>query len=177
MTGLHLEKNGGQGRNRTTDTRIFSRGKDRLRLYISKGYRGVRCLICITMQDCAQLIHAKLTHTSYIRQRFFAAEKTTPHDSSEFGHIFVRPKGLEFKHTKSRVGGAANDLIRENIRTTAMDSTSVVAASWWSAFRFRTRGRSAASDHFWRRYQLLQVATETGTGRCSSFCARNHTNC
>ena len=52
---------GGQGRNRTTDTRIFSREQDRLGLYISKSYRGVGCSICSTMQDCAQLVHAKLT--------------------------------------------------------------------------------------------------------------------
>ena len=25
-------------------------------------YWDVRCLICITVQDCAQLIHAKLAH-------------------------------------------------------------------------------------------------------------------
>ena len=53
----------GQGRNRTTDTRIFSRQLDRLGLCISMSYRGVRCPICITMQDCAQPIHAKLTRT------------------------------------------------------------------------------------------------------------------
>ncbi len=46
----------------TTDTRIFSRELDRLRPYISMSYRGVRCPICSTMQDCAQLVHAKLTH-------------------------------------------------------------------------------------------------------------------
>jgi hypothetical protein len=44
------------------DTRIFSRELVRLRLYISKSYRGVRCPICMTMQDDAELVHANLTH-------------------------------------------------------------------------------------------------------------------
>jgi hypothetical protein len=47
--------------NRTADTRIFSRELDRLWLYFSVSYRGVRCPICNKMQDCAQLVHAKLT--------------------------------------------------------------------------------------------------------------------
>jgi len=47
---------------RIENTRIFSRVQDRSRLYISKSYRGVRCPICRTMQHCAQLVHAKLTH-------------------------------------------------------------------------------------------------------------------
>ena len=42
--------------------RLFSRAQDRLRPYISKSYRGARCAICITMQDSAQLVHAKFTH-------------------------------------------------------------------------------------------------------------------
>ena len=45
----------------TTDTRIFSRVMDRLRLYISKSYRGVRCPICTTMHNDAELVHAKFT--------------------------------------------------------------------------------------------------------------------
>ena len=45
-----------------TDTRIFSRAPDRFWSYISSSYQGVRCLICSTMHDCAQLVHAKLTH-------------------------------------------------------------------------------------------------------------------
>jgi hypothetical protein len=32
------------------------------RLYISMTYRDARCLICITMHNCAGLIHAKFTH-------------------------------------------------------------------------------------------------------------------
>jgi hypothetical protein len=47
--------------NRTTDTRIFSRAEDCFWLDISISYRGVRCPVCRTMQDFAQLIHAKLT--------------------------------------------------------------------------------------------------------------------
>ncbi len=42
-----------------------SRELDRLRIYISKSYRGVRFSICITVHDHAQLIHAKLTHCIY----------------------------------------------------------------------------------------------------------------
>ena len=45
-----------------TDTRIFSRELDCLRRYISKSYRGVRCPICSTMQDDAELVHAEFTH-------------------------------------------------------------------------------------------------------------------
>ena len=52
---------GGQGRNRTTDTRIFSRVTDRVRLDISMSYRGACCPICMTMQDDAQLVHANFT--------------------------------------------------------------------------------------------------------------------
>ncbi len=90
-----FEKNGGQGRtdsqsesgrrsrpkgenrpksiriNRSADTRIFSREQDRLRLYISKSCRGVRCLICSTVHNRAQLIHAKLTlKISYVERPF-----------------------------------------------------------------------------------------------------------
>jgi len=43
------------------DTRIFSRDLDRLRLYISESYRGVRCPICSTAHDDARLIHSNLT--------------------------------------------------------------------------------------------------------------------
>ena len=55
----------GQVVNRTTDTRIFSRVVDSLRLYFSKSYRGVRCVNCSTRQDCAGLIHAKLTQSPF----------------------------------------------------------------------------------------------------------------
>jgi hypothetical protein len=69
VEALRYEQNGGQGRNRTTDTRIFSRGWDRLRLYISKSYRGVRCAICITVHIDAQLIHAKPTNSNLLNGR------------------------------------------------------------------------------------------------------------
>lgn len=55
-------RNGGQGRYRTTDTRIFSCIPDRPRLYISINYRAARCLIYTTLHKRAQLTHAKLTH-------------------------------------------------------------------------------------------------------------------
>ncbi len=56
--------NGGQGRNRTTDTRIFSPLFVGFWLYISISYRGARCPICTTMHNNAQLIHAKLPQIS-----------------------------------------------------------------------------------------------------------------
>jgi hypothetical protein len=46
----------------TTDTQIFSRELVRLRLCISKSYRGARCPICITVQDDTAPVHAKFTH-------------------------------------------------------------------------------------------------------------------
>ena len=49
--------------NRTTDTRIFSLSAGCLWLYLSVSYRGVRCLVCITVHNDAQLIHANLTHS------------------------------------------------------------------------------------------------------------------
>jgi hypothetical protein len=49
----------------TTDTRIFSRVTERLRSYISESYRDVRCPICITVRDGAQLIHANFTHVNH----------------------------------------------------------------------------------------------------------------
>jgi hypothetical protein len=54
------------------DTRIFSRAENRLRLHISLRYRGVRCPVCSTVQDFAELIHAKLTHTFASIIRFHA---------------------------------------------------------------------------------------------------------
>jgi len=42
-----------QGRNRTTDTRIFRTSVGNLWLYFSVRYRSVRCSICSTMQDDA----------------------------------------------------------------------------------------------------------------------------
>jgi len=38
-----------------------------LYLYFSVSDRGARCLICTTMQDCAQLIHAKLTQAFFTK--------------------------------------------------------------------------------------------------------------
>ena len=52
---------GGQGQNRTADTRIFSRVRCCSRLYFSIGYRGARCPNCTTMHSNAGLIHANLT--------------------------------------------------------------------------------------------------------------------
>ena len=71
-------RNWWQGRNRTTDTRIFSRELGRLGLYISKSYRGVRCPIRSTVQDCAQLIHAKLTHWSERKAQGWRRVMTLP---------------------------------------------------------------------------------------------------
>ncbi len=48
---------------RIENTRIFSRESGRLKLYISKSYRSVRCLNCITAHNDAQQIHAKFTQT------------------------------------------------------------------------------------------------------------------
>ena len=63
------QENGGQGRNRTIDTRIFSREVEQLWLGISMSYRGVRCQVCTTMQDDAGLVHAKVT------RRFLCAKR------------------------------------------------------------------------------------------------------
>ena len=55
------DRSGGQGRNRTTDTWIFSRAQTRFWLYISISYLGVRCPVCSTVQDFSELSYAKLT--------------------------------------------------------------------------------------------------------------------
>jgi len=52
---------GGQGRNRTADTRIFRACKYLILRIISTSYRGVRCAICSTMQDYSGPNHAKFT--------------------------------------------------------------------------------------------------------------------
>ena len=44
----------------TTDTRIFSRVTERLRLYISMIYGGARYSICTTVHNDAQLFHANI---------------------------------------------------------------------------------------------------------------------
>ena len=44
---------GGSNRNRTTDTRIFSRAKFRLGLPDSTSYRGVRCILYDNAQPCS----------------------------------------------------------------------------------------------------------------------------
>ena len=49
------------------DTRIFRTSAGALRPYYSVSYRGVRCLICSTMQDDTELVHAKFTQGSYER--------------------------------------------------------------------------------------------------------------
>ena len=60
------------------DTRIFSRELDRLRLYISVSYRGARCLICSTMQDGAELVHAIFTHQIRGRTGVYENRGSTP---------------------------------------------------------------------------------------------------
>ena len=62
MTSKNNGLCGGQGRNRTTDTRIFSAVVSSLWLHFSMSYRGARCVNCRTMQNIAGLIHAKFTH-------------------------------------------------------------------------------------------------------------------
>ena len=58
------------------DTRIFSREQGRFRLYISKSYRGIRCLNCITVHNDAQLIYANLTHPIDAYGGRYSASKT-----------------------------------------------------------------------------------------------------
>ena len=56
-----------------------------------------------------------------------------------------------------------------------MDSARVVAASRWSTIWVWAGGYSAGGDHSWPWYQLLQIATETGAGRCPGCCDWRHT--
>ncbi len=51
---------GGQGRNRTTDTRIFSSFIGLQLFDLQTNYRDARCLFCSTVQDDAELIPAKV---------------------------------------------------------------------------------------------------------------------
>jgi hypothetical protein len=56
---LH-DRDGGQGQNRTADTRIFSPRPGYIRRYSSIGYRGARCVNCPTMHNGAGPIPARL---------------------------------------------------------------------------------------------------------------------
>ena len=51
---------------RIENTRIISPVSIGVWPYISISYRGVRCPICSTMQDDAQLVHAKFTHARFL---------------------------------------------------------------------------------------------------------------
>ena len=79
----------------TPDTRIFSRAQDRLGLYISKSYRGVRCPICSTMHNYAELVHAEFTQylDSYGPRLFVVGFQITKFDrynlSSSSPDMFV----------------------------------------------------------------------------------------
>ena len=53
----------------TTNTRIFNLDVEAPWLCSSIGYRVVRCPICITMEDYAQLIHTSPTSASRIQRR------------------------------------------------------------------------------------------------------------
>ncbi len=55
---------GGQGRNRTTDTRIFSSFIGLQLFDLETNYRDARCVICLTLHNRAVLIPAKLPHAS-----------------------------------------------------------------------------------------------------------------
>jgi hypothetical protein len=90
---MDLRLSGGQGRNRTTDTRIFSRATDRLRPYSSKSYRGVRCTIRTTMHNDAQLIHAKLTQSDETAVGYLCVRDAVG-ESTAFGERSINRKYL-----------------------------------------------------------------------------------
>ena len=89
------------------DTRIFSPTSVSFWLYISKSYRGVRCLICITVQDDAAPVHAKLTHELSLRRlqsTFCTAQLELGGDPVEEFFDSRPPNGLEVFDNGSCLG-------------------------------------------------------------------------
>jgi hypothetical protein len=82
----------GHGTDFEPPRRIFSRVQDRLRLYFSKNYRGVRCRICTTMQNNAQLSHARITHCAKVF-RYQSGNADISRQDASSNLNFVAPGG------------------------------------------------------------------------------------
>ena len=79
-----------QNRGRTTDTWNFSPVFVDFWPYISTSYRGIRCSICTTVQDCAQLIHAEITCMIRVQIRF-GSDSVTDRDTQIVANAIDSP--------------------------------------------------------------------------------------